>query len=877
MKKAILIDGNSLINRAFYALPDMTDENGIHTNAVYGFANILSKVLREGSPDYMAVAFDLKAKTFRHKMFDGYKATRKGMAPELAEQMPLLKEMLELIGIPKLELEGYEADDIIGTMSKYCEENGLKTTIITGDRDAFQLASNNTSVLYTKKGVSEFDIVDENYMIENYGVTPTEYIDVKALMGDSSDNIPGVKGVGEKTAFKLITEYKNIETLYEKIDEQKGALRKKLEDGKDDAFLSKTLATIIRDIPAEISKEDIVFKEKDLSGLREFFLRHNMMSLVKKLEDENSSNPEIIDNSDIKIEFEQDNSKLLDIEKGELFLKVIRVESPVNLKKILSIIVYFEEKFFKIPEDEILKFKEIFENNEIKKSGYDLKSDILALFPYEIQLNGINFDLKIADYIIDPESSNHDIRDIAIKNNLGSIKSDEDFFGKGAKRRPISKLIESDTAEYYGQILYMVSKAEDYLSKKITDMDMEYLFNEVEMPLVEVLASMEYTGFKADKNQLETIKEEFVKIISELEQKIYDEAGEEFNINSPKQLGYILFEKMNLPVIKKTKTGYSTDASVLEKLLPYGNIAELVMSYRTYTKLQSTYVEGLLVLINKDTDRIHSSFNQTVASTGRLSSTEPNLQNIPVRDEIGRNLRKVFVAENNYFLVDADYSQIELRVLAHISGDKNLISAFSKEADIHTFTASEVFSVPIDEVTKAQRSAAKAVNFGIVYGISDFGLSNNLGITKKQAGEYIEMYLARYPEVSKYMDDVIKEGEEKGYVSTIINRRRYVPQLKSNNFIQKNLGKRLAMNAPIQGSAADIIKIAMVKVYNRLKEGGYKSRLILQVHDELMIEAAAGEEKEMEQILREEMANVLDLKVKLEVDINTGKSWFDTK
>lgn len=877
MKEAIIIDGNSLINRAFYAMPTLTDKEGNHTNAIYGFSNILFKILIEYNPDYMAVAFDLKKPTFRHKMYDGYKATRKGMPEELKMQMQPIKDMLDLFGISKLELEGYEADDILGTCSKILGEKGIKTLLITGDKDSFQLAGDNVNIMFTKKGISEFDIIDREEMLKRYGITPKMFIDLKGLMGDQSDNIPGVKGIGEKTGLTLLRKYPSIEEIYDNIESISGSTRKKLEENKEIAFLSKKLATIVTDIPVDFSEKDIKRKEIDKVNLKKFFKERQMLSSIKKLMDytHDESEPEesVID---VEIEHDEDISNLIKGQKDTIYIKTIREDVLVTRKGLLSIVIILGDKSYVVNENEIEKIKSILNDEKIKKSGYDIKEDILSLLPYGIELKGINYDLKIADYVLDPESSNHDIKDISIKHGLGNIQSDEEFFGKGKKRHDITPLTKYEVEKYYLEILKKVKMSEKDILGKIDSMEMNNLFD-LEMNLIPILADMQYIGVKVDKKALEEERKNFSKIVKELEKEIYEDAGEVFNINSSKQLGVILFEKLNLPIIKKTKTGYSTSAEVLEKLEDKHPIINKISEYRTYSKLQSTFVEGLLGEINPDTGRIHSSFNQTVTATGRISSTEPNLQNIPVRTKVGRNLRKVFVAKDGCLLVDGDYSQIELRVLAHISGDENLIGAFNKSYDIHTHTASEVFSVSEEEVTSEMRSAAKAVNFGIVYGISGFGLSKNLNISQKQAQEYIDSYLARYPKVKEYMNNIVKEGKEKGYVTTILNRRRYIPQLKSNNFNVKNLGKRLAMNTPIQGSAADIIKLAMVKVYNRLKKENLKSKLILQIHDELMIETAEDEKDVVEKLLKEEMENEIDFKVNLIADVNVGKSWFDTK
>lgn len=881
-KRLIIIDGNSLINRAFYAVPPLTDKNGMHTNAIYGFANILFKIISEYAPTHMGVAFDLKAPTFRHKMYADYKGTRKGMPEELAEQLAPLKEMLTYFNITKMELEGYEADDIIGTVSKYFESQDIETLIITGDRDSFQLASDKIKILFTKKGVSELEIIDKQVMMNTYGITPTQFIDLKALMGDTSDNIKGVAGIGEKTGLKLIKEYKSIENLYEHIDEIKGSTKTKLENDKESAYLSKQLATININIPVEIESDEFLLKDFDNAKLNEFFIEHNMMSLVKKLKNFSNSDEQVSGSETENtartgkiIDYSTDVDEFLQDKHTKIAIKIVRENYLVDIPAILSICMLSNGKFYAISDFE--KIKHILEDENIEKIGYDIKAEYLSLLPYDISLKGIKYDLKIAKYLLSPDNNSYDISEIAMEYGLSHLQSHEEFFGKGKKEKVINPFSKKEVEEYYMKVLDIVDSSYDIVISAIKDSEMTRLFEDVEIPLITVLSDMEYVGVAIDRKELENQKIEFAKHIQKLESEIYELAGEDFNINSPKQLGVILFEKLNLPPVKKTKTGYSTDVAVLEELSDMHDIIAKIISYRQYTKLQSTYVEGLLNIINPNTERIHSSFNQTIAATGRISSAEPNLQNIPVRLEIGRNLRKAFIAKQGCVLVDSDYSQIELRVLAHISDEEALIQAFSKDADIHTQTAAEVFGVDISEVTKEQRGAAKAVNFGIVYGISDFGLSNNLGISKKKAGQYIKTYLDRYKNIEKYMQDIIAFGEEHGYVTTILGRRRSIPQLKQKNIMIKNLGKRLAMNTPIQGSAADIIKIAMVRVSNRLKRENLKSKLILQVHDELIIEATADEQDYIKALLKEEMSKAYDMKVELKVDINVGNSWFDTK
>lgn len=877
----IIIDGNSLMNRAFYALPEMTDKKGRHTNALYGFANIIFKILKEYTPTHFAVAFDLKAPTFRHKMYDGYKAGRKKMPDELAEQIEPLKQMIDFFGINRLELEGFEADDILGVVAKKAGESGLKTYIITGDKDSFQLATDNVSILFTKKGISEIEVVDKQKMLDDYGITPTEFIDLKALMGDSSDNIPGVAGIGEKTGLKLIQEYKSIENIYKHIDEIKGAVQKKLIADEESAYMSKKLATIHSDLPVDFETEEILYNGLDTKNLTEFFQQRDMVSLVKRLS--STSNEVVSENGSVsnekikEIEYTTDPQKLLAENSKRIFIKVVKEDAPVNIRAILSLCIMTEKNSYCIDEKDIEKIKPILISDEVQKCGFDIKEDYIALLAYDIEMKNVYFDSKIAEYLFDPDAGSYDISNLSASYSLPEIDSAEAFFGKGKNKKVITSFNKKEIEPYYLQMMYIVKGAIEKQTEKIKAWDMSSLFFDVEMPLVTVLGDMQYAGVAIDKTALLDAKKEFSSVIMQLEKDIYQLANQEFNINSPKQLGKVLFEDLGLPTGKKTKTGYSTDAKVLENLIDAHPIVEKILSYRTYTKLLSTYVDGLLAIINKDTGRIHSSFNQTITATGRISSTEPNLQNIPVRDAIGRNLRKVFIAKDGDILVDADYSQIELRVLADISNETVLIDGFNEGIDIHTRTASEVFEVPIDEVTKELRSAAKAVNFGIVYGISDFGLSNNLGIGRKKAGEYIKNYLDRFKNIEKYMDDIVKQAEKDGYVTTFLNRRRYIPQINMKNFIQKNLGKRLAMNTPVQGSAADIIKIAMVKVSKRLKKEKLKSKLILQIHDELIIEATMDEKEIVEKLLKEEMEHAYKLKSSLKADVQSGKSWYDTK
>lgn len=875
-KLLILIDGNSLMNRAYYALPELMNKKGQHTNAIYGFANILFKIMDTYKPSHISVAFDLKAPTFRHKQYDAYKGNRKKMPDELREQVEPLKKMIDAFGINRIELEGYEADDLIGTVAKNFEQDGFEVYIITGDKDALQLVSDKIKVLFTKKGISELDEYDPDKMTEKYELTPQQFIDLKGLMGDQSDNIPGVAGIGEKTGIKLLKEYGSIENIYMNIDEISKSVKAKLEAGYDMAFLSKSLATIMVDIPLELKVDEFEKKDIDKNTLISLFSEFEFNSLIGKVGNDESG---LIDKVQKEYLISNDIELLIDKATSLKSLNLFSIAKSglVSDKRLINLFVKIDEEFFNIEEKDVLKLKDVFENPEIKKYGYNLKNDCLILKPYEINLTGLYFDIAIAEYLIDSTSSNYEIKDIALKYNLGDVLSLEELLGKGKSKKDFKDLSDAQISGYACSVLDIVDNGKEALITTIENYTMHNLFYEVEMPLVEILADMEYIGISADKEVLNELKQKFDIEIKTLEVSIYEYAGENFNINSPKQLGHILFDKLGLPAIKKTKTGYSTNAEVLEALSDKHPIIDKITLYRQYTKLQSTYVDGLLNIINPKTGRIHSSFNQTITTTGRISSTEPNMQNIPVRLEIGRELRKVFVAPEDMYLVDADYSQIELRILAHIANDEGLIDAFSKGDDIHTITASEVFNVPLDEVTKELRSAAKAVNFGIVYGISDFGLSNNLGISKQVAKEYIDNYFARYPYVKKYMEDIVEKAKNDGYVETYIGRRRYIPELGSNNFIMKNLGKRLAMNTPIQGSAADVIKIAMVKVYARLKSEGLKSKLILQVHDELIIESPDSEKSYVADLLKEEMESAVDLNVKLTVDAKWGKSWYETK
>ncbi|WP_101772605.1 DNA polymerase I [Peptostreptococcus faecalis] len=874
----LLIDGNSIINRAFFALPPMDNGEGLQTNAVYGFLTMMFKMIKTYKPTYISVAFDLKAPTFRHEAYKDYKAGRKKMPDELAMQMQPLKEILDSMNINRLEKEGYEADDILGTVSLDAENQGCKVYVVTGDKDAIQLASDQTTILITKKGIAEVEEYDREGVIERYNLTPDQFIDLKGLMGDKSDNIPGIPGIGEKTGIKLLTQYGSVENLLEHTSELKGAQKVKVEENKDLAIMSKDLATIHRSVELDYKIDDMKFGDyKTENVIKEFqFLKFN--SLISRLSE---ISDEVEEKQDIEI-FELDNIedfKKTVIDKSQLCIKIFEHEGNILNKKIYRTYLSVDgEKIYYLNGDDISKVFDLIENDDIEKIGYELKSEYIALRPYGVEIKNMGFDISIAEYIIDSKTAtSYEHSTISNKYVYKNVMSKEELLGKGAKAVTYADVEIEKLDEYAYGIISTVFATTEKMRDIIKEDNMEMLFYDVEMPLVEVLGDLEYTGICVNENIIGELDLEFEGIIKETEKKIFEISGEEFNINSPKQLGVILFEKLELPVVKKTKTGYSTNAEVLEKLRDKSPIIDLISEYRSVVKLKSTYIDGINALVNDIDGRIHSSFNQTITTTGRISSTDPNMQNIPVKTQMGREIRKVFVSEKGKKLVDADYSQVELRVLAHMSGDENMIEAFRSGEDIHKKTASQVFNVAFDDVTTELRSAAKAVNFGIIYGKSDFGLAQDLDISQKRAKEYISSYFEKYPKIKGFMDDIVHSAEEKGYSTTIFNRRRYIPEIKSSNFIEKNRGKRAAMNAPIQGSAADIIKIAMVNVYNRIKEEGLKSKLILQVHDELIVEATDDEIDIVSDLLRVEMENAVNLNVDLDVDLNVGDSWYETK
>lgn len=866
MKKLLILDSNSILNRAFYGVRYLSAKDGTPTNAIYGFLNILLKLIKEQEPDYICAAFDVKAPTFRHKQYEGYKAQRKPMPEGLAAQMPLAKDVLRAMGVTILEKEGYEADDIIGTVARLCEESEISCFIATGDKDDLQLASDKTKVILTvtKSGYNETIIYDDKAVKEKYHVTPTEFIDVKALMGDPSDNIPGVKGVGEKTAMSLIEKHHSIEYIYENIDGigLKGAMLQKMKDGRKMAFMSKELATINRNTPIEFNAEECVFDGFENNGeLYEILKRLELNSIINKLDLSDGDN--VKENEDIFKDFSYQVG-----DKNMISGDKVTVVLDFDGDNISSVAVGLGNNAVVLNEQDDIK--ELLEDDSIAKVMFDVKEAIVKLNG-RIDIKNISDDTAIAAYLVDPAKNEYTIE-----------KLTSEYFGTVIEKPEVKQLsllddVETDRSEYLAKCAVALGVLNERIGDKIKENGQEKLYNEVELPLVTVLAHLEINGFLVDDNQLKKFADKLGEKIDALTTEIYMLAGEEFNINSPKQLGVILFEKLELKPVKKTKTGYATNADVLEKLRDKHPIVNFIMEYRQLAKLKSTYCDGLTAVVNPNTHRIHSVFTQTVTVTGRLSSTEPNLQNIPTRTELGREIRKMFVAKDGYVLVDADYSQIELRVLAHIANDETMINAFRNNEDIHAVTASQVLGIPLEDVTKEQRSSAKAVNFGIVYGIGEFSLAQDLHISVKEAKAYIESYLEKYHGVRNYMESIKEQAKKDGYVKTMLNRIRYIPELKSPNYNIRQFGERVALNTPIQGTAADIIKLAMVRVDNRLINEGLKSKLILQVHDELIVEAHKDEVDKVKQILSEEMQNAMKLNVPLKVDMSTGHSWYDAK
>ena len=883
-EKIMMIDGNSIVNRAFYGVPLLTNKEGRYTNGVYGFLNILFKLLDEERPDYLAVAFDLHAPTFRHKTFAEYKGTRKGMPEELREQMPLLKEVLGSMHIAIFEEEGYEADDILGTLSAMAEERGITPVVVSGDRDLLQIAGENLKVRIpkTKGGRTETEDYYAADVLEKYGVTPLEFIDVKALMGDASDNIPGVPGIGEKTAAKIIQQYHDIEAAIAHAAEIKPKkASENLMEFQEQARLSKFLATIIRDMPMEWNEDGLRMGDMFCAEAYEWIKRLEFKSMFSRFEQAVPTEKKEKKEYHIITDRAGAEEIAASLERGEVGYCFVYDEGECQ-----GLALYQEklggvwvEASIQLLMDEILRIFHCFLTDaSYERIGHDIKQDIKLLRGYGLEAFTAQFDTAIAAYLLNATGNAYEYDDIAAAFLEETYPSAEEVLGKGRAKKAFPSLPEAERAAFAARQAEIFFRAKKVMEEKLRDREQLTLFYDMEMPLIYVLADMEKYGIKIDKKALIAYQKLLEESLDGMTEEIYQLAGEEFNINSPKQLGVILFEKMGLKGGKKTKTGYSTAADVLEKLQSEHKIVEKILQYRTLAKLKSTYADGLLSVMDAETEKIYSTFNQTITATGRISSTEPNLQNIPVRLELGRELRKVFIPESDEFcFLDADYSQIELRVLAHIAGDESLIEAFKSNQDIHRMTASQVFHVPFAEVTALQRSNAKAVNFGIIYGKGSFTLAQDLGISRKEAEDYINAYFARYPKIKGFMEDTIQNGAKNGYVSTLWNRRRFMPELQSSNFIQRAAGERAAMNMPIQGSAADIIKLAMIKVHRALKEGGYRSRLILQVHDELLIETHKDEKEAVARILKENMEQAALLSVPLDVDVHEGASWYEAK
>lgn len=884
--RIVIIDGNSLINRAYYAMQrPMITKEGIYTQGIYGFLNMLTKIQDDYAPDYMAVAWDRKAPTFRHEEYSEYKAGRKKMPPELAMELPMMKDILSAMSIENLEIDGFEADDIIGTVARIAEDDGLEPLIITGDKDALQLATDVTKVLLTKKGVTAFELYDREAMIDRYQLTPEQFIDLKGLMGDQSDNIPGIPGVGEKTGIKLLMQFGSVANLLANTDQIANTkLRVKVEENAQLAAMSRRLATINKYVPLDIDLEKMKIEAPDYDALIDLYVKLEFNSFLKKLHvEEKASKPDTVEEDVavecIEIKDLQGLESISALKKGtEVIIKVFGDYNHIDTPLLYGVGMLIDDKYYyvNLSDDQVKTgFITMLNEKQLTFGGHELKKDYYGLMFHGLQRAKSVFDTAVAQYVLDPTKSSYDLKSLMFELLHEEMKDEKDVLEEGGQM----DLLGNTDAKYaeFGLIWCLaVRKLRAVQMKTLMEQDLLKVFEEVELPLIEVLASMEVDGFAVSKETLESQGSLLKHEIEKLEKGIYALAEQPFNINSPIQLGEILFEKLQLPAGKKTKRGYSTSADVLEKIRDKHPIVDMVLQYRTLTKLNSTYVEGLKPLIGRD-GRIRAHFQQTVTATGRISCTEPNLQNIPIRQELGRQLRKAFVPADGYTLVGADYSQIELRILAHLSGDENLIDAFNHGDDIHRNTAARVFNLPYDAVTPLDRSRAKAVNFGVIYGMSGFGLSENLNITRREAERYIKDYFDKHQAVKAYMDGEVAGCKENGYTQTLMGRKRFIHEINASNFMTRQLGERLAMNSPIQGTAADIIKIAMIKVYRQLKEDGFKSKLILQVHDELIIETAMDELDEVKKLLVENMESAITLKVRLESDLNEGGNWYDLK
>jgi DNA polymerase I len=876
MNKLILIDGNSIAYRAFFALPLLNNEKGVYTNAVYGFTMMLLKVIEEEQPTHMLVAFDAGKTTFRHETYKEYKGTRQKTPPELSEQLPFIHEVVDLLGIARYEKALYEADDIIGTLSKKAAGEGWEVKVYSGDKDLLQLVDDKITVSLTKKGITDVDAYTPEKVVERYEIEPIKVIDLKGFMGDSSDNIPGVPGVGEKTAIKLLKQFGSLEEVFAHIDEVSGKkLKEKLVEFEKLAYMSKELATIETSAPLEIKMDELSFQQSFGEDLISLFKELEFHTLLERIGFEETKD---VAAEEVDISF----TTVTEVDSAILPKKASLVvefdQDNYHFTNILGFAFSSENGHFYIPVDVALQseaFKSWLADPEVKKIVWDRKAATVALYWHGVELKGVNFDILLAAYLIDPSESSLDVATLARRHHIHVAFSDESVYGKGAKWHVPEPAALGD---HLVRKAFAMEKLVPVLKEKLGENHQESLFYELEMPLSQVLAEMEKTGITVNKETLNDMGKELLTTLDRLEKEIHELAGVSFNINSPKQMGEILFEKLNLPVVKKTKTGYSTSADVLEKLAGQHEIIDKILEYRQLGKLSSTYIEGLLKVIHPKTGKIHTRYNQALTQTGRLSSTDPNLQNIPIRMEEGRKIRKAFVPlHEGWTILSADYSQIELRVLAHIAEDKNLIEAFNQEQDIHTKTAMDVFGVTEDGVTSLMRRHAKAVNFGIVYGISDFGLSQSLGITRKEAGAFINKYLESYPGVKDYMTDIVQKAKRDGYVTTLLHRRRYLPEINSRQFNQRSFAERTAMNTPIQGSAADIIKVAMVNMAHRLESEGLQTKMLLQVHDELIFEVPESELEQVKKLVPEVMEQAVQLKVPLKADVSYGSTWYDAK
>ncbi|GAB2722687.1 DNA polymerase I [Paenibacillus thermoaerophilus] len=886
MRKLVVIDGNSVAYRAFFALPALSNSSGLHTGAVYGMTTMLLRLIEEEKPTHFLAAFDAGKVTFRHSQYGEYKGGRQKTPPELSEQFPVIRNLIEAMGIRQFELEGYEADDIIGTITKLAEQDDVQAVVVTGDKDMLQLASERVTIALTRKGVSEIERFDPAHIREVYNLAPDQIRDLKGLMGDASDNIPGVPGVGEKTALKLLHEYGTVEQVLAHVDELKGKLRENIANHADDARMSKELATIFREVPMEADWDALRFAGPDKPKLAELFRKLEFRSLIDKLDLGGGAGAEPAESDEQEEALEVVRvtaDRLGDLVKrlGEVkaFAAEVTGDNPhtgdVHGLTFLAGQTAYYVPFGLLASDEASALREWLADPEIPKITHDAHRTEVALHWRGLPLRGVAFCTMLAGYLLDPTEAGHTLGLLARKYECGSVPENEDVYGKGAK----FKVPDEQTLAAFGaRRALAISRLESKLSELLKQNGMESLYHELELPLSGRLAAMETTGVRVDAGALEAYGEELKQSIARLEKDIYELAGTEFNIGSTKQLGEILFDKLKLPVVKKTKTGYSTDAEVLEKLEPYHDIVKHILHYRQLTKLQSTYIEGLLKEVRPETGKIHTYYQQTIAATGRLSSQFPNLQNIPIRLEEGRKIRRVFVpSEPGWVILAADYSQIELRVLAHISGDEGLKEAFRTGLDVHTKTAMDVFGVSEDQVDANMRRQAKAVNFGIVYGISGFGLSRNLDISPKEAEAFIKQYYETFPGVRAYMDNIVATAREQGYVTTLLNRRRYLPEIKASNFNLRSFAERTAMNTPIQGTAADIIKLAMVKIADRLESEGLSSRMLLTVHDELVFEVPPDELETMKRLVPEVMESALELDVPLKVDVSWGDNWYEAK